>query len=310
MSNKYSSSAGSCQGNLAEWQKTIEAVKGRLASSGSGSSPLLTPDQFGRLIAIAAGAFSRLDKDAKELATLLAFTPAKHASSHSGEQMARSLGLLASTNIDCLALDNHATVKSIYRQWVYGQTVKKLLPLAFPKRQSSESALQVGLDAPSESESSVNTIAIISLVRHMPFSVYEDDVEDPLVRILIAAMTTLPSWADVSMTLRVLYVILENRPKTLQGHLKTLVDASIDVFGAVAKCVGKASPPRRGVPPPGCRKQALRLVAYLPTQFEEGLLLTYGPQLSRALSAACGDRVREIREAAQLARESWTKVPF
>ncbi|EFW99491.1 DNA repair transcription protein [Grosmannia clavigera kw1407] len=310
LSNKYSASANSRPGNLAEWQKLIEAVKTKLVPINSAGSPSLTPNQFGRLVAIATGAFPRLDKDAKELATLLAFTPEQYASSRTGEQMARSLGSLSSANADLLSAENHSVVKSIYKQWVYSQTVKKLLPLAFPKQQSSESASPVGRDVPSESASSVNAIAIISLVRHMPFSVYEDDVEESLVRILVAAVTTLPSWTDVSMALRVLYVILENRPKTLQGHLKTLVDASINVFGAAPKPAGKVPQPRRGNPPPGCRKQALRLVAHLPTQVEEGLLLPYGPQLLRALSTACGDRVREIREEAQLARENWTKVPL
>ncbi|CAK7232167.1 hypothetical protein SCUCBS95973_008168 [Sporothrix curviconia] len=316
VTNKYSAAASigpsklQYPGNQAAWQATIAAAKAKLDSSdNSPTGASLTPNRFARLVAIAAGAFTRLDKDCKALASLLAFSPAQYArgggdvsKEKAAQQMARILtGLLVSKRT--LAAEDHAVVKSIYRQWVYDQTVKALLPLAFSRKTADEAPEAA---AAARRASRVNTIAILALVRGMPFSVYEEDVSGPgsdsssLVRVLVAAATTLvPQWGDVAVALRVLSAILTaNRGDAVRSHLKTVVDASIRVFSLAS------SPP----PPPASRKDALLLVSKLPAHYEEGLLLPYEPRLARALAAACGDRVREIREVAQKARESWAKV--
>ncbi|EPE08222.1 dna repair transcription protein [Ophiostoma piceae UAMH 11346] len=319
VANKYSAAASigpskaQYPGNQAAWQQTVEAVKAKLESTGASS---LTPNRFARLVAIAAGAFARLDRDAKGLASLLVFAPASHAAQpavtpaasqyaeKAGQQMARILGgTLVSDRT--LSTDDHAVVKSIYKQWVYGQTVKALLPLAFPRKtasgdgsESTEASATVA-----RRTSTVHTIAILALVRGMPFSVYEDDVSNKddsgvsLVRVLVAATTTLvPQWGDVAVALRVLSAILAaNRGDAVRSHLKTVVDASIHVFGSQAAL-------------PASRKEALSLISQLPAHYEEGLLLPYEPRIARALATACGDRVREIRDVAQLARENWVKV--
>ena len=230
-------------------------------------------------------------------------TPAaSHYAEKAGQQMARILGgILVSDRT--LSTDDHAVVKSIYKQWVYGQTVKALLPLAFPRKTALSDSTDASAAA-ARRASTVHTIAILALVRGMPFSVYEDDVssgkEDSgasLVRVLVAATTTLvPQWGDVAVALRVLSAILAaNRGDAVRSHLKTVVDASIHVFGSPAA-------------QPASRKAALALVSQLPTHYEEGLLLPYEPRIARALATACGDRVREIRDVAQLARENWVKV--
>ena len=320
VTNKYSAAASvgpskvQYPDNQAAWQATVAAVKAKLDVV-AGTS--LTPNRFARLVAIAAGAFARLDKDSKALASLLVFAPAQYAAQdgdvareRAAQQMARILsGLLVSERT--LATEDHAVVKSIYKQWVYGQTVKALLPLAFSRKTADETPEAAAV---ARRASRVHTIAILALVRGMPFSVYEDDVsgtsvlsssgsgsnQSSLVRVLVAAATTLvPQWGDVAVALRVLSAILTaNRGDAVRSHLKTVVDASIRVFSLAS------SPP----PPPASRKEALLLVSKLPAHFEEGLLLPYEPRLARALAAACGDRVREIREVAQRARESWLKV--
>lgn len=317
VTNKYSAAASVgpskalYPGNQAAWQGTVEAVKAKLEATDDSS---LTPHRFARLVAIAAGAFARLDKDSKALASLLVFAPAKYAESDTktkaAQQMARILsGLLVSDRT--LSTDDHAVVKSIYKQWVYGQTVKALLPLAFPRKAADESEEAA---AAARRASAVHTIAILALVRGMPFSVYEDDVasstgSESLVRVLVAAATTLvPQWGDVAVALRVLSAIVTaDRADAVRSHLKTVVDASIRVFSATGPAVSSASP-SAPPPPPASRKEALLLVSQLPTHYEEGLLLPYEPRLVRALAAACGDRVREIREVAQKARENWAKV--
>lgn len=326
VTNKYSAAASigpskaQYPGNLAAWQATVDAVKAKLVD---GAFPTLTPNRFARLVAVAAGSFARLDKDSKALASLLVFAPARQAQSLStsatgakaaAQQMARILsGLLVPDRT--LSTDDHAIVKSIYKQWVYGQTVKALLPLAFPRKAVAATDDET---AAARLASTVHTIAILALVRGMPFSVYEDDIaptgsssssstsgESSLVRVLVAAATTLvPQWGDVAVALRVLSAILTaNRADAVRSHLKTVVDASIRVF-ALGASTSSSSPPA----PPASRKEALSLVSKLPAHYEEGLLLPYEPRLARALAAACDDRVREIREVAQQARESWTKV--
>ncbi|CAK7202715.1 hypothetical protein SEUCBS139899_005442 [Sporothrix eucalyptigena] len=318
VTNKYSAAASigpskaQYPGNQAAWQATIDAVKAKLDSTASAS---LTPNRFARLVSIAAGAFTRLDKDSKALASLLVFAPAQYTQSgdaskeKAAQQMARILaGLLVSDRT--LATEDHAVVKSIYKQWVYGQTVKALLPLAFSRKTADETTEAA---AAGRRASTVHTIAILALVRGMPFSVYEDDVsgavstDSSLVRVLVAAATTLvPQWGDVAVALHVLSAILTaNRGDAVRSHLKTVVDASIRVFSSTGAVAAASSTP---VPPPASRKEALLLVSKLPLHYEEGLLLPYEPRLARALAAACGDRVREIREVAQKARESWVKV--
>lgn len=303
----------------------MDVVKAKLDGENTVVGSSLTPHGFARLVAIAAGAFARLDKDSKALASLLVFAPARHAETRNGngaadnakaaQQMARILsGLLVSDHT--LSTDDHAVVKSIYKQWVYGQTVKALLPLAFPRKTADETE---DAAAAARRASTVHTIAILALVRGMPFSVYEDDVatssssssnsNESLVRVLVAAATTLvPQWGDVAVALRVLSAIVTaNRADAVRSHLKTVVDGSIRVFasaGPASSTSSSLAPP----PSPASRKEALLLVSQLPAHYEEGLLLPYEPRLVRALAAACGDRVREIREVAQKARESWAKV--
>ncbi|CAK7566698.1 MAG: hypothetical protein SEPTF4163_004649 [Sporothrix epigloea] len=314
MTNKYSAAASvgptkvQYPDNQAAWRATIEAIKAKFDSSSSTSGVPLTPNRFARLVAIAAGAFTRLDKDSKALASLLIFAPAQYVQDgdlvkeRAAQQMARILsGLVVSERT--LATEDHAVVKSIYKQWVYGQTVKALLPLAFSRKTADETPEAA---AAARRASRIHTIAILALVRGMPFSVYEDDValsgpssDSPLVRVLVAAVTTLvPQWGDVAVALRVLSAILTaNCGNAVRSHLKTIVDASICVFS-------QASPPATA----SSRKEALLLVSKLPAHYEEGLLLPYEPRLVRTLAAACGDPVREIREVAQKARENWVKV--
>ncbi|ERT00317.1 hypothetical protein HMPREF1624_03688 [Sporothrix schenckii ATCC 58251] len=320
VTNKYSAAASvgaskvQYPGNHAAWQATVDAIKAKLDGSAS-----LTPHRFARLVALAAGAFARLDKDSKALAKLLAFAPARYAEEASNgndtkaaQQMARILGgLLVSDRT--LSTDDHAVVKSIYKQWVYGQTVKALLPLAFPPRKAAVETDEAAVAA--RRASTVHTIAIMALVRGMPFSVYEDDVatssgSESLVRVLVAAATTLvPQWGDVAVALRVLSsIVTANRADAVRSHLKTVVDASIRVFSSAGPASSTSSSASAPPPTPASRKEALLLVTQLPAHYEEGLLLPYEPRLARALAAACGDRVREIREVAQKARESWAKV--
>ncbi|KIH91262.1 DNA repair transcription protein [Sporothrix brasiliensis 5110] len=320
VTNKYSAAASvgaskvQYPGNHAAWQATVDAVKAKLDGGAS-----LTPHRFARLVALAAGAFARLDKDSKALAKLLAFAPARHAEETSNgndtkaaQQMARIVGgLLVSDRT--LSTDDHAVVKSIYKQWVYGQTVKALLPLAFPPRKATVETEEAAVAA--RRASTVHTIAIMALVRGMPFSVYEDDVatssgSESLVRVLVAAATTLvPQWGDVAVALRVLSsIVTANRADAVRSHLKTVVDASIRVFSSAGPASSTSSSASAPPPTPASRKEALLLVSQLPAHYEEGLLLPYEPRLARALAAACGDRVREIREVAQKARENWAKV--
>lgn len=232
---------------------------------------------------------------------MLSLTPADCSSG--GEQMARALGMIVSPK-EHLSPENHAVIKTIYKQWVYARLVKTLIPSAFP----------VSQDAP---RNTIYTISILSILRHTPFAVYEDDL-DQLVRILIAAVVALPDWADIEVSLRILIEVVDAKAPVLADHLKALVDGAVKTLttassrkpkdaGADVASKPAARPSDRGSPK-GCRKQALVLLSRLPTKYDERHLLPYCPSLTRILAAACGDRVREIREVAQVARENWSNV--
>ncbi len=336
VANKYSAAASAglskarYPSNQAIWQTTVATIKVRLQDTSS-----LTPARFTRLVAVAAGAFARMDKDARALAGLLVFAPSSRvaaattsatdsaprvSSLQAAQQMARTLGgLLASDR--ALTTDDHAVVKSIYKQWVYSQTIKVLLPLAFSQHKedfsgsngtngddsAAAAVAAAAAAAMHKATSDVYTVSILALVRGMPFAVYEDDVA-VLVRVLVAAASTLaPQWGDVAVALRVLSAIVEaDRADAVRSHLKSVIDAAIRVFAASSRA-SHTTPVSPG-PPPASRKEALLLVSGLPAHYEPGLLLPYEPRLARALAAACGDPVREIREVAQQARENWTKV--
>jgi len=189
--------------------------------------------------------------------------------------------------------ENHAVVKPIHKQWVYAHFTKPIIPLAFPFSQEAPANMTY-------------TISALAILRHLPFAVYEDDV-DTLVRLLISAMAALPDWGDVNVVFQVLLRVIESRPDSLTGHLKAVVDGAT----AVATC--SATPGRSDAragrsSPPNCRRQALTLLAQLPSKYESPVLLPHSPLLLRVLSAACGDPVREIREVAQDARAKWNGI--
>jgi len=109
----------------------------------------------------------------------------------------------------------------------------------------------------------------------------------------------------VVSALDVLVEVLLNEPETLRGHLKAIITGAVKVH---REC-SEATPSRGdGAHAVMCRKLALQLLGALPKKFEERHLLPYSLQLQRTLGVACGDRVREVRKVALIARENWSKV--
>ncbi|TPX08783.1 uncharacterized protein E0L32_009723 [Thyridium curvatum] len=282
VANKYLVGAGAKEEDELKWKMAIDFVKDQLSED---KITNLTPAQYSRLLAFAAGAVARMDREIRAVVPLLSKAPARNAAY--SEEMARSVEVLVSPK-DYLNTDNHAIIKPLHKQWLYASFAKPMIPLAFPFKQDG-------------AQSTAYTISIISLLKHIPFAVYEDDV-DSLARILIAALSALAgNWRDVEGALLVLIDVLDNKADALREHLKAVIDA-------VRKIFAEASAPGTPLAAAACRRQALVLLSGLPPRYEVRHLLAYAPMMQRMLAMACGDRVREVRAAAQVAREAWQKI--
>ncbi|CAI4213713.1 unnamed protein product [Parascedosporium putredinis] len=227
-----------------------------------------------------------------------------------------------------LAKEFHAVVKPLWSQKAYYQLVKPLLPRAWP-RKNPGAAAAVGSGSPSSSSSSElicanYSIAVLSAVRHLDFSVYQDDAA-PLIRLILCALRSLPDGsADVETALRALEtVVRESSPTTLEPFLKSLLDACTAVVagsgpraadlpwmpeGYSSSSFSSSTSSEALATAARCRNLAVRLLGYLPGRFDNRRLLASAPRMERLLSVACGDRVREVRKTALAARLAWAKI--
>jgi len=269
------------------WDDAIAFVNARLSGANSG---MLTPAQFSRVVAFLAGALARLDPGAKAATDFLVSIPRFRSGR---EEMARSMGqmLLANENLDPESL---AIVKPLYKQWVYTRIVRPLIAAAQP----------AGGESP---DSKVSVIALLALLRHTPFAMYEEDAE-PLTRVLVTAVTRLADWEDIAIVYELLTTMVEHNGQALKGHLDTVVDGATKAFRLATTAGGRKSGDASRAAAAACRRQIVRLLSRLPTCYEQRYLLHLSPSATRMLSTACGDSVRQIREAAQLARENWATV--
>ena len=285
VANKYAPGEPGTPGRK-RWEDAIGFVKTRLLEEDTQN---LKPAQFSRIVAFMAGALARLDPAAKIVAELLVLALSR--SRNGREEMARCIGhlLLDNGNLDP---ENLAIVKPLYRQWVYAHITQPLTTVA----------QRVGSD---DHDAKICAIALLPLLRHTSFTIYEQDAE-VLTRILITAISRLEDWREKAMAFQLLTIMVESKAEAPKGHISTVVDSARKVFSLATTAGNQQEGNARHAA--ACRHQIVRLLSRLPASYEQQYLLHLSPSVTRMLSTACGDSMRQVREAAQSARENWATV--
>ncbi|KAF9876473.1 DNA repair transcription protein [Colletotrichum karsti] len=227
------------------------------------------------------------------------------ANKETGHTLARNLEIVFAP-YDSLRKEYFGQVKPLWLQRAYFELVKPMLAKAWPAGSNSPEDMLVAANY---------SIAVLAAVKHIPFAIYEDDTED-LVRLILCAVRYLPSGGDVQAGLRVLEEIAHNSPDRIKPFLKSIIEACISIFTRGDSQTENSSWMPAGYMPfdhsnvaqAQCRCLVIRVLGLLPPQFEHRHLLDSASQVRRMLSQASGDRVREVRKAALVARQAWAEV--
>jgi DNA repair/transcription protein MET18/MMS19 len=179
-----------------------------------------------------------------------------------------------------LTKPNYAVVKPLWMQRVYFELITPVL------RQALDSSLEADVRKR-------YGVAVILMLRHMTFSIYEADADKVLTIAILTAQRP-DSPIESLAALDVLQNILLEAPEKGQDHLHSIVNICVPAFtsGAV----------------PGIGKLALEIVGGMPKMFESRRLVQFVPQLERELTLACGHGVRDLRRLARLARQAWAPL--
>jgi len=294
--NKYKGGSSVADPASQTIKKILKFWAGKIATATASDS--METDGFEALnsmfMSAMAGAIARQDKNA------LPFIPTIHAAiasdSPAGETVARSMDILV-RNIPYLSTENHAITKPLYKQWAYYNLTKSLYDKALPISQGPQ-ALRY-------------TTAILSIVKHVPFTVYEPDL-DRLVRLVLTVLspsqTPRGSFAQYAAALEIVGQILANDPQSLKEHLRAVITSVTSLYAEAKQTSGGARTTRPDPAAALCRKLSLELLAKLPQAFEERHLLPHSPLMQRMLASASGDSVREVRKVALTARQAWATV--
>ncbi|OAA38624.1 Armadillo-type fold protein [Metarhizium rileyi] len=222
----------------------------------------------------------------------------------SGYQLGRGLEIIVAPQ-KLLTKENFAVVRLLWLQKVYIELAKPMLEAA------------LGND-PNITDTLIRTnfsIAALLMVKHLDFSIYEQDA-DKILRIAIVIAQNLGVGSDGIAALQVIKNILIEAPEQAQDHIRSLVKICAAIFTERGQSMSRPDwlPAEYGVTAPSleiqarCGKIALEIVGGLPRMFEHRHLLAYEPQVQRDLSTACGHGVRELRNTARSARGAWADV--
>lgn len=196
---------------------------------------------------------------------------------------------------ECLTKEFHAIIKPLWSQKAYIQLVKPMLPLAWPKKSGNQA---------SELVLANYSIAILSSIRHLEYTIYQDDAAD-LVRLILCVLRNLPVGVDVETALRVLETITKESTNVLEPFLNSTIDSCTSIITSPGPQPGDRRMVRVSA---RCRNLAILLLGYLPGRYEDRHLLGSVPRMERLLSVACGDRVREVRKTALATKLVWANV--
>ncbi|ORY62242.1 Dos2-interacting transcription regulator of RNA-Pol-II-domain-containing protein [Pseudomassariella vexata] len=218
-----------------------------------------------------------------------------------GRQLAQCFGILVAPK-ECLEPENHAILKRLRGQWVYGNTVQPHLPNCFPRPGIVDERVATN-----------QAIATFAILRHLKYAEYQNDIE-MIVRVIIRSLVTFKISQDMCSALIVLLEILAHEPEQFKEHLNTLTTHILSVYHMALmvsrslEIAGKGEAEQAEAVT--CRISVLHFLHGLPESkgLESRYLLQYQQIVTRGLAVACGDPVREVRGIAIKAKRLWLNV--
>lgn len=259
-------------------------------------------DQIVSILAVSAGFLRR--HNGKHIQGLVALIRDLPSNKSLGFTIARRFEIVVAPQ-DFLKKENYAVIRPLWVQKVYVEIVKHLL----------ENANDISLDPLAKSS---HGVASLFMIKHMSFSIYEEDV-DLILRVAITTAQTLGVSQESLAALTVIKSVLAEAPEKAQGHIRSLINICTSTSGTATASIKQTSRPdwlpTEALPQSAnaevaahLGKISLDILAGLPRLYESRHLLSYTGQVDRQLSIACGHKVREIRISARIARTAWSEV--
>jgi DNA repair/transcription protein MET18/MMS19 len=258
----------------------------KASASGNESSQL---EQITSVYALVAGMVRRYSgKEAKALLDVVKDSP---KDPQLGAELARRLEMVVAPQ-QPLMKENYAIVKPLWTQKVFFQLVNPMLQAATGK----------DADVQDQQAKASYSTAVLLMVKHMGFAIYEADA-DSILRISIAVAQNSGIGPETKAALDVIKNILTEAPEKGKGHIRSIIKICSSVFSHTPKSATE-SVDTEGA----CGKLALEIVGSLPRTYDSQHLIPHAPQVQRQLTLVCGHRVREVRKTARLARAAWADL--
>jgi DNA repair/transcription protein MET18/MMS19 len=268
---------------------------------------MLTFD-IGRVLDILIGAARRQEKE------VLGLIPFVHKllgiPDFPGDAVAEEMGRLIGEE-EVLQSEGHAVIKPLYRQWVYAHVVKPMYEHAFPIKSDASEAVTTAAER--------HTAAILLMLKHCPFAVYEPDT-DRLVSMILVVLKTMHEGEFTRLALGLLHEIMRNDHKALRYHIRAIIDALTEVYkahlgppkataGTENKELEHIAASKKDKRPlskaAACRREALEMLGDMAELFEDRYIMPFRGTMNQFLNSCCGDPVRELRWIAHQSRDKW-----
>ncbi|KAF5681122.1 DNA repair transcription mms19 [Fusarium heterosporum] len=265
-----------------------QRVSTLLTSSESGNETLRL-EQITSIYALVAGMVRQYSgKEAQALLDMIKQSP---KDPKLGAELARRVEMIVAPQ-QPLSKENYAIVKPLWTQKVYFQLVSPMLQVATGK----------DLDVQDQQIKAHYSTAVLLMVKHMGFAIYEADA-DHILRISIAVAQNSSIGPETKAALDVIKNTLAEASEKGKGHIRSIIKICSSVFSY------KPTSATDDVEIEGaCGKLALEIVGSLPRTYDSQHLVPHSPQVQRQLTLVCGHRVREVRKTARLARAAWADL--
>lgn len=258
-------------------------------------------DKATSIFAIAAGVLRRYSgKQVQGIIRLLREAPGYP---NIGQNLARRLEMVIAPQ-KVLAKENHAVVKPLWMQKVYIELAKPLIPKALGRdAQVTDRVVRTNC-----------SIGVLLMIKHMGFSIYEEDAED-ILRIAITVAQTIGKGPDAAAALDALRSILADASDKGEPHLPSIISICVSAFSQKPQTVPDWLPAdyvlstaAGGDSTAMGGKAALEIMAALPKMYESRHLVPLAARVERELTLACGNAIRELRKSARAARLAWKEI--
>ncbi|KAM0346589.1 hypothetical protein ACHAPU_005301 [Fusarium lateritium] len=277
----------------------IETIPSLMTALGQRTSNLVTASESGNEIlrleqitsiyALVAGMVRRYSgKEAQALLDIIKQSP---KDPKLGAELARRLEMIVAPQ-QPLSKENFAIVKPLWTQKVYFQLVSPML----------QAATGMDPDVQDQQTKAQYSTAVLLMVKHMGFDIYEADADD-ILRISIAVAQNSVIGPETKAALDVIKNTLAEASEKGKGHIRSIIKICSSVFSY------KSSSATDDIETEGaCGKLALEIVGSLPRTYDSQHLVPHSPHVQRQLTLVCGHRVREVRKTARLARAAWADL--